>query len=113
MESRFQRGQQSIANRRLVNAIRQISAIFCPGAIPLHPARYLFASGWVLKLQGAERKNRGEPKRKVPARNFSLFYARVTTICKSLQYGNISQRGIRTKMAWDSVPTSSSKAGAL
>jgi hypothetical protein len=80
MEPRFQRDQQSTANRRLVNAIRQISAIFCPGAIPLHPTRYLFASGWELKLQGAACKIRGEPKRKVPARNFSLFYARVTTI---------------------------------
>jgi hypothetical protein len=64
MESRFQRDQQSIANRRLVNAIRQIYAIFCPAAIPLHPERYLFASGWVLTLQGAECKIRGEPKRK-------------------------------------------------
>jgi hypothetical protein len=80
VESRFQRDQQLIANRRLVNAIRQISAIFCPGTIPLHPARYLFAGGWMLKLQGAECKIRGEPKRKVPAQNFSLFYARVTTI---------------------------------
>jgi len=74
MESRFQRDQQFNANRRLVNAIRQISAIFFPGTIHLHPALYLFASGWVLKLQGAECKIRGELKRKVPARNFSLFY---------------------------------------
>ena len=96
MESRFQRDQQSIANRRLVNAIRHISAIFCTCAIPLHPARYLFASGWGLKLQGAECKIRGGPKRKVPARNFSLFFGPSdndfvsrsnTVIFRSVAYG--------------------------
>jgi hypothetical protein len=41
MESRFQRDQQSSLNRRRVNAIREISAIFCRDAIPLRPAFYI------------------------------------------------------------------------
>jgi hypothetical protein len=54
MESRFQRDQQSTANRRRVNTIAQISAIFCQEAIPLHSALYLFASTKAAQLQGAE-----------------------------------------------------------
>ena len=70
MESRFQRDQQSTANRRPVNAIRHICAIFCPGAIPLYPARYLFASGWGLNCKALHVKSVANRKEKYRRETF-------------------------------------------
>ena len=56
MESRFQRDQKLTANRRPVNTIPQISAIFCQEAIPLHSALYLFASRWLLNCKALNKK---------------------------------------------------------
>jgi hypothetical protein len=76
MESRFQRDQKLTANRRPVNTIPQISAIFCQEAIPLHSALYLFASRWLLNCKALNKKcykfvaTRKENERR---ENFLLF----------------------------------------
>jgi hypothetical protein len=54
MESRFQRDQQSTANRRAVNTITQISAIFLPGSNPFTFSTLSFRQPMAAQLQSAE-----------------------------------------------------------
>jgi hypothetical protein len=54
MESRFQQDQQSTANRRPVNIIAQISAIFLPESNPFTFSTLSFRQPMAAQLQCAE-----------------------------------------------------------
>jgi hypothetical protein len=54
MESRFQRDQESTANRWPVNTIPQISTIFLPGSNPFTFSTLSFRQPMAAQLQGAE-----------------------------------------------------------
>jgi hypothetical protein len=83
MESRFQRDQQSTANRRLVNAIRQISAIFLLECNSFRFSNLLLAPAtWVVNC-GALTQNSLRIEKKATGPNIYAYSIAVVTLMLS------------------------------